>query len=444
MILVAVLAYFFIGLSIVLFIEANTNIKKKQTVKLYSFAFAVGCAFLFLYDFVLIDLISNFYHIIEYGVYSPDEFNFHLSGIERMNDLSLSSSEYAGWTILWQYIIAINYILFDVNTIYPKLFNVMCYSITAVSFFYLSMNIFGDYKLAQYSIRFYFLFFPLMYSISTIMREVFMTTLIILILLYVSEYFKNNSFSKFLFILFLISLLVLTRIEYGIIMMFSFVITFIIISKISIFKKVFYAFVLTVSLIFVSQLSIFQDTEIVDTITGEGGRSRYVHTKKGEAEKADGYASFVKIVFSNPISFIPIITYGSLNFFLDPLPFKFLNENLISNLNRQFFFSLFNSFFVFYLPIMFIGLYYLFKFKDFKPIDYVYLVFFILVYLGILLNMRDPTRYKMPIFPLIFFLTTYGLKYKLLWKKYYPYILLLMGVFALYFILFFDVKSLVI
>ena len=53
-----------------------------------------------------------------------------------------------------------------------------------------------------------------------------------------------------------------------------------------------------------SNMPFIKDSKIADTITGEGGRQRYVKSSKDEATVVTGgYLGYVKIVASNPLQY---------------------------------------------------------------------------------------------------------------------------------------------
>ena len=65
------------------------------------------------------------------------------------------------------------------------------------------------------------------------------------------------------------------------------------------------------------------------------------------------------------------------------------------------------------------------------------------VILAISMNLRDPLRYRTPVFPFLLLYASHGISLFKHWEKYIGLIIVIMCAGVLFFTMFFDVKSLV-
>ena len=89
------------------------------------------------------------------------------------------------------------------------------------------------------------------------------------------------------------------------------------------------------------------------------------------------------------------------------------------------------------------GVYFKFKLKSFDSLDFVISATILLTLTGISLNMRDPLRYRLPVFPFLLLYASHGISLYEYWQKYVDFILFIMVAGVLFFTIFFDVKTLV-
>ena len=417
----------------------------KQRSRLFLITYLIASVFMFLFHWYAVYNLKISYSLEKLGAFSPDGAFYHEAGAIRSTRLTNPMIIKQGsWTIAWQYVIAVLYRIFGVNTIYPKIFNVFCFSIAAIAFMNLSFLVSNSLRTARRSYWMFTFFIPLLYYNGTMLRETFMAFLVIMIVYFFAMLWKNRHL-KWIILFIVASLsLFLTRAELMLIIGVLILITFVLGLRISISRKIAYGLICVLVFGFFSSLSFVKETEIIDTITGEGGRNRYVKASTTEKKVVTGgYLDYAIVVASSPLLYTKAIISGTLGFFLNPLPNKFLQKRNYMKFNNYFFCSLYNVYFYLLLPAIFFGVYFKLKLKVFNHLDFIIVLTVLLMMTAISLNMRDPLRYRTPVFGFLLLYASHGISLFKYWEKYIGLIIVIMCAGALFFTLFFDVKSLV-
>lgn len=400
-----------IGLGYVIF-------PRGQFIKsLYQRSFLVSILFIALYHLVVYHLAGiNLQDI--YGIRSTDEISYHEAGIIRKDHL-LNPGIYTeiGWTFAWQYVIAINYFLFGINTFLPKIFNSMVFAISSVAFFQLTHYLTNNVKISKRAYSLFIFFLPLLYCNATILRETFLSFLTIMILYTVTISSQELKSVKWYVLLMLYGfLLALTRLEYGIIIFGLVLIYYITHGNFKVWHKILFISATGAIVLLLNTSSFVQQSQVLDTFSGEG-RTRVIRSSGTEGQKVQGsYIEYLKVFAKNPLQYSKVILYGFISFFLLPLPHSWLTNPEF--LNRQYVASIYNMFFYLLLPCIYFGIRIKIIAKDMKLFDKIIISLVVAVIIAIALNLRDPLRYSIPVafFSLIY--ASYGLHYFKNWKKY--------------------------
>ncbi len=441
MLVIAWHTYLVIGLIAVRYLFPCTIPRRSLFVKSY----LIASAFMFLLHYISVYELNLSYSPNALGTFSPDGAFYHAAGIVRSQNLENPSIiTYGSWTISWQYIVAINYRIFGIDPLFPKIFNLFCFSVSAIAFACISFLVSNDERVAKRSYWMFNFFLPLLYFNGRLLRETFMTFLIIMIF-YFFALIKERIEAKWILLIICFSLILFfTRAEYLIIIGSVITLAYIFGHKIDVSRKIVYGIVCVTIMGILSNMPFIKSSQIADTVTGEGGRQRYVKSSTDEATVVTGgYLGYVKTVASNPLRYAKAVLRGTIGFFLSPLPNKFLQKQNYTTLGYYFFGSVYNVYFYFLLPAITFGFYFKCKLKSFDSLDFVISATILLTLTAISLSMRDPLRYRLPVYPLLLIYASHGISLYRHWQKYVGFVIVIMVAGVLFFTIFFDVKTLV-
>lgn len=444
---IAWFVYFYLGIYILKYLFPLVKNKKRLFIK----SFIIGTVFVISYHFIGIEFnFSSWYergHIPPPGIFTIDGLQYYENGISlSQNYFNINKLPHSiGWTILWQFIIGFQFLVFGVNILIPKLFNVLLFSLASVAFSQLGFFISNNKKVSRYSYNLFLIFFPLLYYCSTLMREMFLAFQIIFSIYSYIMFIKLDKKKWFIFFLSFLMMLFFTRIEYFLFLLISILYVFILNKKMSLIRKIFILSIAFIIMILIIYSPIAQRTSLTDSITGEGGRSsRSVAVSSGNYVKLQGgYFSVIGLVLSNPVNYLKNFIFSVIQYFLDPLPTKWIISINDTRPSLRFFFSLFNMIHYFFLPALFFGVYYKLKYKLIYDEEKIIVLVILFNMFALSLLLRVTLRYSVPIFPLVFLFTAYGISIRRYWEKYVPYIMIIALIGVFFFTRVFDVKNLI-
>ncbi|MCK4664614.1 MAG: hypothetical protein KAT68_17225 [Bacteroidales bacterium] len=446
--ILAWIAYFFIGIRLIRFLFPDTRNKKKMFIR----AYLIASAFVIIYHLLGIYLEVSSWSERGYtplpGIFTIDGLSYHNNGkYLASNIFSITKvPDFSGWTVAWDFIIGINYAIFGVNTLVPKIFSVFVFSLAAIGFSELGYTISSNPKVAKKSYYLFIFFLPLLYYCATLLREPLLNFLIVMIIYSYLMFDRHENRKWFVLTISFSIILFFTRLEYFLILISAIGLVFIINRKISQTKKIIYAFMGVLIIISVIFSPLSRQLGLISSISGAGGettRTRAIAISQDEKiTTSGGYGDIPIIILDHPLSFAKLFIYSSIEYFLSPLPNKWMEPECYRRLGQTFFFSLFNVYFYLLLPATYFGIYYKIKKRKLIKLDTAILFVIISNIISLALILRSG-RYSIPIFPFILLYSVYGLSISKIWKKHIPFIALLALGGIVFFTLIFDVSKII-
>lgn len=423
MILIAFLFYYTLG-----FFLTNSLFKKLPSrLTFYTLAFVISGLFLIIYDYISINILNLSTRYSIPSLFYKDEDEYHFAGVQLANNLFISIKHLAtGYTFLWQYIIGANYTIFGINPVFPKIFNIFIFSISSIAIYDLAYKLSISNSIAK---RCYFLFvfyIPLLYMNATLLRDSFISSLVILIFYFFTKYTESKRKSAFLWLILCLIFLLFTRFEYAIILTVIIIFTIILSKEKSLIKRLLPAIVIILLGIFLLSTNLVQNTGIYEDIFGGGkARTMWVSSQTGIRVEEGIFAMFYNFI-SNPFDFSKMLMFGTIQFILTPLPYLWLTSEVYNNKEQyDFFVSFYNMAWYTLLPAIYFGIKLKFKFKAFKIEDFVILLAFIIIIIAVSVTNTSITRYRLPFLPPLLFYASYGIEYFSCWKNRIGYIFII-------------------
>lgn len=414
--------YLFIGLGLI----EHFFPQVANRSSLYLRAYFVASLFMIFYHYFAIYELDKSMGQNFIGIFSKDGIFYHTVGEilsqEGFNFVKVASG---GWTIAWQYIVAIHYYIFGVNVLLPKIFSVFTLSIASIGFYCLSQNISNSVSAARRSYYLIITCLPLLYGTVDLLRDVFIWFLIIMSL-YSFKMLEDKKSAKWLVWLVIFGFLMgMTRIEYVLLLFALFFLNLILSTKLKLFNKIIIIIITTIFFYALFSLPIIQQANLLDTIRGQdSGRARRIGLNLSEFIYVKGYINYIKAVIENLAGLLKVIIYGIFIFIFYPAPTKAFSA--YQDFGRFFFEGLYNMFFYFLVPAIYYGIKYKFKRKLFTRFDFIILTYIFIVLIGVTLNWRDVGRYRLPVRPLLLLYASHGLEYLKHWKTKMPIIIVVL------------------
>jgi hypothetical protein len=440
----ALIMYYYIGLGLVKFIFPDIV----KSTNLYTRAYLFSALFMLSYHYLAIYYfyIPSWVHDQE-GIFRQDGGGYHEIGqmiSTNLSDVSPITNSRGKWNFSWYYLIGINYALFGVNPLVIKILNSCLFSVGTLAIYQLSYFYEKDHKISKRVYYSYLFFLPLLYLNATLMRETFMTTMILLALYNYFKYRETNELKWIILFIVFSLLLLFTRTEYAIMLVGTAILSYIFSTKINFVKKVFFMLLIGFTVFLITLSPLAHKVGIAQSILGqEGSRIRNLNVSKTEKIVADNYGEIVSLLINSPTTFLKPITYSMVHFFSAPPPYRLFRSSTYILIEEAALFTFYNIYFYLLIPGIFFGLYYRRKDLGVTPYDFMLIVLIGLVIIGNGIDLRLYGRYKIPFFPILMLLGVHGTYHYKRWKKHTLLIIILSSFIAVYRVFFFNFHGLV-
>ncbi len=428
MLIILTFTLFLTGFGILKLFQAERFAKQYGIAFLFSFFIIMFFHYggLWLFDFFRFGGVP--------GVLHADEHWYHTQAVSQAEAKDLfTPSFYGDWAYFWQVIIALFYSIFGYDAVYPKVANIMFFSISATLIYSIVLKESGSKKITRQSYILFLTYLPLLYYSSTILKEGVLSYLIVSFL-FIFYKISNHEIKRkkrwyILLVVFSI-LLLLTRHQFFLILAALSFFTYVIKSNINLTKKLTMTTLLVLFMGVLISSPLFQAFTFMDRIAGDDQRKSINIGGDQRIFVEGGYGAYALAVITNPTAISRQLIHGSFVYNLHPLPISAFNlsfsQRPIYSIN-----AIHNLLYYFLLPAIFFGIFYKVKMKKFTVFDWMVVGFWSLTMLAIILNGRDPMRYRVSFY--FFMMVIYapvGLHYYPFWKKFIP-IILLIYVFAI-------------
>lgn len=437
MIIFVVIIYYFFGrlLTKVLFTK-----ELKEKYVLYNKAFLISLFFVLVYHYM--SIFFGWTHSSYPGLYWEDDVIYHKQAILlAKNSLIWDYSFHGDQAFSWQYIIGINYFVFGVDTIIPKIFNVTAFSLGLVTLYLIVFNHTSNKKVSKKAFNISLMFLPLLFYSATVTKETFLF-FITFYCLYRFQFILQKG-KTYNYTAFLISVLImfLTRNQYAL-SLFSLALFILILSyNISVIKRLLGVVLVIGLFLFFYNIPFIQQLKVINKIENsrEGTKTLIVSRSNQDYIYVEGgYLDYISTFFSDPLPFSKRLFFGFASFAFSPPPTSIPSSiGKIKEIPQHFFASLYSLIFYFLLPSIYFGIKYRYKLKLINKFDIILISYFIVISLGIILNKGDFYRYRLSFIPILFVYSSIGFEYYPRWKKRLPEII------AFYVILLLSLKYII-
>lgn len=434
--LVSYLIHFFLSTIIVEYLFKEV----KNAQKLFTQALVPTTLIILFFYFANTQIFSFEYLRSQRGVFNDDEYEFLVSAISLSeNNFVWIPTLKADWAIGWLYILAINIYLFGSSYILLIIPNIFLYSIGSVAFYSISLKSVEKEKVAVLSYWLFTFFVPLLYYSATILKELFLAFITLMVIYSYFNILVDRVRYQWLLLLFIfLFLMFLTRHQYTIVISILILITYLFVSEKALVKKamMLLAFGLLVFIIYDSDF--VRKLTIIDKIQNANQRALF-YSSTEFVTTSGSYLDLAFLFLNNPSLFLKQIIFGSISYFLDPLPYRFLQSEDPSH----FWGSLYSIFFYLFLPSIFFGLYYKIRDRQINKYDFLLLAYFIAQMFILILTTRAVLRYRVSYWPILLIYGAHGWSLLPRWKKYIPRIILLYFFLFIFFTMFFNINKLI-
>jgi len=432
MFIISALLHYYVGKVIIRVLFPNyvdrDNLFTKSYTLILLFVIAFHYFSIYIFPFHANEFLS--------GIYWDDDRIYHTQAAElAARNLVWDLKFHGDWAFLWQYIIAINYFIFGVDSILPKITNALFFTIGTLSLVGVARILFGEKKISYVLFKLMLTFIPLIFYSATLAKEVSVFVILTYtVYVFVAQPFKSYS-TNYLVLTLLFIAFILSRHQFAILLLLLVVLYNISNIKMLTFKRGFGLIILLVLLVgfynspLMDMLSI---KEKIEYNTNNNalflGRERADNITLGESN----YIDMLSTVISAPGMFSYRLMFGYMIFTFSPPPTSIPKSmNSLVEVPQHFFQSIYSPIWYILIVPTFFGIRFALRNKKTAGYNFLILSYTLISFTVIILTKGDFFRYRIAIFPFIFIYTALGIHTFRYWKKNIPIAILVMTILLL-------------